>query len=306
MQNDLLKNGIIVGVIFLIMLNILIPSCISNKSFCQDYLNCDNGSYKMLFKTSYNDNNPPIVRNQIPENNTVVDISLSKLSVYLEDYKGDRIDWSIETSPDIGMNSGFGETNGTKSCNINGLQYSKTYYWYVNATDPFGSNIYTKKVYVFTTEEGSGYVPTVSKITIEVAPRNRLAINLVGIEDDIMDWADKINKVRVEWTVKNPQHFSYNNPNPIINFRIREWQIYNNFPGFTYFFTESGRIDTPEGDWIEIQIPIRNETYSGNRLIDVELLTKEDMIMVTAFFCYGRYLQGIFLYEKSTHYIYFY
>jgi len=101
---------------------------------------------------------------------TEVSIGTTSLGITIEDPDGDSIDWTIETSPSIGSNSGSGESNGSKSCSISGLAYSTTYTWFVNATD--GTH-WTNGSYTFTTEAapspnppgggsspgGGGYVP---------------------------------------------------------------------------------------------------------------------------------------------------
>ena len=58
-------------------------------------------------------------------------VTLSQLNVTVEDPQGDSFYWSIETSPDIGSDSGIGEFNGTKTCSISGLDYNTSYTWFV-------------------------------------------------------------------------------------------------------------------------------------------------------------------------------
>jgi len=296
---------IIAVVIILLTLNILILNCISIQSNYESIKNRKIESDNFVSNISFIDNNPPIIRDPNPENNTIASISLAKLSLFIEDFEGDNIDWTIETSPDIGSNYGFGETNGTKTCDINGLDYSTSYKWYVNATDPFGSNIHSKKVYIFTIEDASAYIPTVAKIEVVVLPRNSLAVNPIGFSDEISEWTDYENKVRVEWELKNPQHLSYGKPNLVYRFRIREYQIYNKWAPIIFLFTESGRIDTPQGDWIDVVIPVRSESYNDSTLIDVNLLELNDMVMVSGFYCFDTNVQGLFLFDSSTHRIYF-
>ena len=47
---------------------------------------------------------------------------------------------------------GLSASNGTKSLSLSGLTYSTTYKIWVNATDPTGSGLYTRKWYTFTTK----------------------------------------------------------------------------------------------------------------------------------------------------------
>jgi hypothetical protein len=78
-----------------------------------------------------------------------VSVSTTMLSITINEPNGDTIDWTIETSPDIGKNSGIDERNGTKTCSISGLSEETSYIWYVNVTD--GTN-WKCQSYSFTTE----------------------------------------------------------------------------------------------------------------------------------------------------------
>jgi chitodextrinase len=99
------------------------------------------------------DNESPLISVPIPgDGDTGVLLTTSILSVNITDLENDSFNWSIETSPNIGSNSSSGAYNGTKQCNISGLEYATTYTWFVNATDPNGSGRTTRAVYTFTTE----------------------------------------------------------------------------------------------------------------------------------------------------------
>jgi hypothetical protein len=50
-------------------------------------------------------------------------------------------------------NSGTGTTNGTKSLALSSLAYATTYKIWVNATDPTGSGLYTRKWFTFSTQQ---------------------------------------------------------------------------------------------------------------------------------------------------------
>jgi len=98
-------------------------------------------------------NQLPILNNPNPGNNSNnIAITLSQLSIDLSDTEGDKMNWSIETSPNIGSNSGSLEGNGSKTCSVSGLQPSTTYHWYVNVTDSY-SNV--NNSYIFTTASNS-------------------------------------------------------------------------------------------------------------------------------------------------------
>jgi len=94
-------------------------------------------------------NSPPVQSNPSPSDGaTDVDVSLSQLNIDISDPEGDLMNWSIETSPDIGSASGNNTENGTITCPVSGLSYGTTYTWYVNVTD---GQAWTNETYTFTT-----------------------------------------------------------------------------------------------------------------------------------------------------------
>lgn len=76
-----------------------------------------------------------------------VPVSTVLLTVTITDPEaGSTLEWTIETSPDVGSSSGTGESSGDKTCDISGLSGGTVYTWFVNATDgvdPPVSEIYT-------------------------------------------------------------------------------------------------------------------------------------------------------------------
>lgn len=89
---------------------------------------------------------------------TDVSHSLSSWTIPIADPEGDSINWSIDTSPDIGNASETSESNGTKSCTLSGLSYSTTYTVFVNATDD-GSGEWTNQTFWFETEDSPNQNP---------------------------------------------------------------------------------------------------------------------------------------------------
>ncbi|MBE3137456.1 MAG: hypothetical protein IMZ43_08740 [Thermoplasmata archaeon] len=95
-------------------------------------------------------NNPPVLSSPSPANGSIdVSVSTSLLDITIQDLEGNLIDWTIQTSPNIGSNSATGDGNGAKTCSISGLSYYTTYTWFVNATD---GTSWTKETYTFTTK----------------------------------------------------------------------------------------------------------------------------------------------------------
>jgi len=85
------------------------------------------------------ENNPPDFSIQNPSDGSFdIPLGLSSISVYISDVEGDSFNWSIETRPDIGNSNASEDSDGTKTCDVSGLDYDITYTWFVNATDPEG------------------------------------------------------------------------------------------------------------------------------------------------------------------------
>ncbi len=104
----------------------------------------------------------PILSNESPEAGSI-DISLEPiLSIYAIDYQGDNMNINFRTNASgtwktIGSNLTVG--NGTYFCGnaIDINNYSRTYWWSVNATDPSGSGNWSNKTYVFNTRPENYY-----------------------------------------------------------------------------------------------------------------------------------------------------
>ncbi len=126
------------------------PNALANQQSTQDFAtNPDN-----FIDTKWNAyiNESLVISNPSPSNGaTDVSVDLSELNVTINNPEGDNFNWTIETSPDIGSASASGDSNGTKTCSVSGLDFNTTYTWYVNATDN-GSGSTGSEVYTFTTE----------------------------------------------------------------------------------------------------------------------------------------------------------
>ncbi len=108
----------------------------------------------------------PIITNPIPIDGSSTSTDLSELSFALTDAQGDKMNYTIQTSPDIGNDSATGIGNGIYTMPINGLEENNWYYWYVNVTD---GEHWTKEKFSFYTgglalvgywnfDEGSGTI----------------------------------------------------------------------------------------------------------------------------------------------------
>jgi hypothetical protein len=155
-----------------------------------------------------NTNNPVEQNNCNPINETTdVELETSLLSVYLFDPNGNSFNWTIETSPNIGSNSGNNDNNGTKNCNITDLNYNTTYYWYVNTTD--GQNL-NNSFYTFSTVP----VPFVNSAPVlsnenPVNSSNTVSVDLTNITIYIFDPDGN----SFNWTIETSPNIGNNTSN---------------------------------------------------------------------------------------------
>ena len=99
-------------------------------------------------------NNPPVFGTPSPANGSIGNSLSFTWSIPINDPEGDMFSWTIQCS-NSQTNGNTGVTNGTKSLTLSGLAYSTTYKVWVNATDPTGSGLYTRKWYTFTTKQNT-------------------------------------------------------------------------------------------------------------------------------------------------------
>lgn len=105
------------------------------------------------------ENQPPFFGTPAPVNGSTNQPLSLTWSIPISDPDGDPFTWSIECN-NGDSNSGSSASNGTKTATLVNLAYATTYKVWVNATDPAGSNTYTKKWYRFTT----GQAPAISVV----------------------------------------------------------------------------------------------------------------------------------------------
>jgi len=99
------------------------------------------------------ENDPPVISNPTPfDGASDVSVSLSQLIFFINDPDGDPMDYSVETSPDIGGKTGFGVNEGLVVVDVSDLDYDTTYSWDVEVTDPAGSGELISETFSFTTE----------------------------------------------------------------------------------------------------------------------------------------------------------
>jgi hypothetical protein len=97
-------------------------------------------------------NSPPMFGSIDPANGSTNQSLSFNWSIFINDPEGDLFSWIIECSNGQ-TSSGSNVPNGTKSLLLSGLAYLTTYTVWVNATDPSGSGLFTRRWYAFTTKE---------------------------------------------------------------------------------------------------------------------------------------------------------
>ena len=108
--------------------------------------------YSLGLKPEGPSNNPPLFGNPSPTNGSTNNPPSFTWSIPINDPEGDKLSWTIQCSNGQ-TNSATDATNGTKSLSCSDLIYSTNYTIWVNATDPSGSGLYTRRWYTFTTEK---------------------------------------------------------------------------------------------------------------------------------------------------------
>lgn len=107
-------------------------------------------------------NNPPVFGTASPANGSTDNLINLSWSIPINDSEGDLFSWMIQCSNGQFTNE-TDATNGTKTLTLTGLAYDTTYTVWVNATDPAGSGLYTRKWYTFTTKKESQITIVITK-----------------------------------------------------------------------------------------------------------------------------------------------
>ncbi|MCX6661908.1 MAG: DUF2341 domain-containing protein [Euryarchaeota archaeon] len=91
----------------------------------------------------------PIISNPSPADvERDVPIALSQLQFTLKDYQGDAMEYTVQTSPDIGSAHTTGVHDGIYTVPVSGLTTATMYRWFVNVTD---GQHWTRKTFRFDT-----------------------------------------------------------------------------------------------------------------------------------------------------------
>jgi RHS repeat-associated protein len=123
----------------------------SYQLWANDTSRNSNTSQIFTFQVVSSTNNPPLLGTPTPNNGSTNQPFSFTWSIPISDPEGDLFSWTIQCSNGQ-QNSGTGTTNGTKTLALSGLDSVTTYTVWVNATDPGGSDQYTRQWYTFTTK----------------------------------------------------------------------------------------------------------------------------------------------------------
>jgi len=136
-------------------------------------------------------NQPPVFGTPNPSNNSTNNTLKLSWSIPINDPEGDAFSWTIQCSNRQTI-SGTGALNGTKSLALSGLAYLVTYTVWVNATDPTGSDLYTRKWYTFTTKANLPPVfgtPSTANCSTNTPMSFHWSIPINDSEGDAFSWA---------------------------------------------------------------------------------------------------------------------
>jgi BspA type Leucine rich repeat region (6 copies)/PKD domain/Fibronectin type III domain len=152
--------------------------------------------FNSLTMGAYISEYPPVFGAPSPVNGSTGNSLSFSWHIPINDPEGDSFNWVIQCSNRQSANAN-GASNATKSLSLTGLAYSTTYTMWVNATDPTGSGLYTRRWYRFTTR-GSGNNPPV--FLQAPSPVNGSTGNLLNLT-----WSIPINDLegdQFSWTIQ--------------------------------------------------------------------------------------------------------
>ena len=133
-------------------------------------------------------NKPPVISDENPvDGSEFVSINLENLSFNLSDPEGNLMNYTVETTPDIGNGNGDNVSDDRYNISVTGLAFETTYNWYVNVSDGFHS---TNKTYSFTTAPDapvvSNEIPVNGAVDISLNPS--LQADLIDYQDEDINW----------------------------------------------------------------------------------------------------------------------
>jgi hypothetical protein len=150
--------------------------------------------YTFTTKTNQTANNPPVFGTPSPTNGSTGNPLSLTWNIPISDLEGNTFTWTIQCNGQT--NSATGASNGTKTLTLSGLSNATSYKVWVNATDPTGSGLYTRKWYTFTTKTNLPPVfgePTPANRST-AQPLNVLwSIPITDPDGDVFSWMIQCN-----------------------------------------------------------------------------------------------------------------
>jgi hypothetical protein len=134
---------------------------------------------------------PPVFGTPSPANGSKNNPLSFSWKIPINDTEGDAFSWTIHCSNGH-TTGGTNATNETESISFSGLTNSTTYKVYVNATDPTGSGLYTRKWYTFTTTSPPPSTPTIDGPSSGKV-RESYIYNFIAVDpdgDDVYYWIE--------------------------------------------------------------------------------------------------------------------
>ena len=184
---------------------------------CDDETDNTTATYSFTTKA----NSLPVFSSENPANSTTgVSTALASWSVTINEPNGEAFDWTIQTTPYVGSNSGNAAANGSKSTNLVGMVASTIYKVWVNATDGIG---WRRAWYIFTTANPGNNPPSVTLPYPEnntydiILPLSYFRINVSDPDGNTMNITFNENYTTGSWrtfdsnaTVTNGTYYAFN------------------------------------------------------------------------------------------------
>jgi hypothetical protein len=136
----------------------------------------------------------PIISKPVPANGERdVPMNLPQLQFTLRNYQGLAMEYTVQTSPNVGSDHKVGVHDGTYSVPLSGMTYGVGYTWYINATDGTYSS---RKVYHFQT----GYPSPFDPFAYGWQHRKQITIDHTQVGDDLTDFTILVSTVDPDLT----------------------------------------------------------------------------------------------------------
>jgi flagellar basal body-associated protein FliL len=124
----------------------------------------------------------PVITKPIPENgDRDVPMNLPQLQFSIKDYQSLAMEYTVQTSPNIGSDHKVGVHDGTFSVPVSGMTYGAEYRWFINTTD---GTYWARKVYSFKT----GYPSPFDPFEYGWHYRKQITINHTKVAGDLQNF----------------------------------------------------------------------------------------------------------------------